>query len=336
MSKSSQPTLVEVKRLAFAEQQQQILNRLQITALPDHHTQTLPLERLQVPDEHAVHVPTSFVHSIERFGVLQAPCVVRCSPTEEVEEQARYEVITGRRRTKGAKLAGLTELTCEVYTSSTPQLSALLALIENAQRSSAWVKEVADLRMLIDQQVGLTVPELLACGFTQVGLEQRLKIAQLPAPLLDQIVAGKVPLEVARTLVRLTESQRARVMAQAQDGPLTAELVKQALKAQLNAALSPMQVVFPRWEPPSAASRTIRSQALDRNETTTTNDGPYEASASQPLAELLTALQTFTQSTAYHRMADVQTLIQALMQRLDLAMREISIDNTQESETDDA
>jgi ParB/RepB/Spo0J family partition protein len=308
-----QNSLLETKQAAFAEQQQEILSRLQIKALPNHETRALPLTCIQVPDEALVHVPGSLVQSIGRFGVLQAPTVVRCSLPEE---SAQYEVIAGRRRTKGARLAGLTDLKCEVYASSTPQLNALLALIENAQRSSAWIKEVADLRLLMSQRVGMTVPELIACGFARAGLNQRLKMAQLPAPLLDHIVAGKVPLNVARKLVRLSENQLARIIQEVQETPLTDELVKQALKVQISADLFPMQIVFPAWNMPLSSSDAENPWVLDA-------EGTEDATSENlSLADLLTTLHAFAQSDTYSQVADAQMLVQALIQRLEVATRE--------------
>ncbi len=176
------------------EQHQEILRRLGVHALPAHETRWLPLSRLQVPDEQTVRAPASLVRSIKLLGVLQAPSVVRCSPAEVDEDHAMYQVIAGRRRTKAARQARLTMLKVEVYAFSTPQLSALLALSENVQRSAAWVKEVADLRLLIDRRIALTGEDLVACGFARAGLTERLKMAQLPDPLLDQIVSGQVSL----------------------------------------------------------------------------------------------------------------------------------------------
>ncbi|HEU5381598.1 MAG TPA: ParB/RepB/Spo0J family partition protein [Ktedonobacteraceae bacterium] len=313
MPNKKQIALLETQRATFEEQQQAILRRLQIKELPPHETRFIPLACIEIPDEASVHVSNALVQSIARFGLLQAPSVVRCALLDDVEEQPFYEVIAGRRRTKGARLAGLVEIKCEVYTSSTQQLSALLALIENAQRSSAWVKEVTDLRLLVGGRVGMTVPELVACGFSRAGLEQRLKMAQLPAPVLDQIVAGNVPLALARKLVRLTGDQLARVVKAAQDAPLTTELVKEALREQWRSNLSPMQAVFP----------SCGSFSETESPWTVKEEEEAEAfSQDRALTDLLAILRAFLQSDAYHQVADAHMLVQALIQRLEVAARE--------------
>lgn len=301
-----QPSLFDARVAALDEQQQAILHRLGLEALPNHETRWLALERILLPEETRVRVPQSLVQSIKRFGVLQSPSVVRCSPPEVAQEEASYTVIAGRRRTKAAKLAGLTVLKVEAYASSTPQLSALLALMENTQRSAAWVKEVTDLSLLINQRVGMTVKELVACGFAKAGLNERLKIAQLPNPLLTQILAGKVSLETARKLVRLSGEQLARVTQAAQGEPLTAELVKQALRVQITPILTPAQITLPTWE------------TLPPRSTTDIHLVAEEPSSDR----LLAALHAFTQSEAYHQLEEAQILIQALIQRLEIAARE--------------
>jgi ParB-like chromosome segregation protein Spo0J len=318
MPNKKQLAFLETQRATFEEQQQAILRRLQIKELPSHETRFIPLACIEIPDEASVHASSALVQSIARFGLLQAPSVVRYVPPDDAEEQPFYEVIAGRRRAKGAKLAGLVEIKCEMYTSSTPQFSALLALIENAQRSSAWVKEVADLRLLIGGRVGMTVPELVSCGFARAGLEQRLKMAQLPAPVLDQIVAGDVPLALARQLVRLTGEQLTRVVQAAQDAPLTADLVKEALRAQWRSDLSPMQTVFPSWGSFSEEENpwvVKEEEAAEPAETFSQN---------RALTDLLAVLRAFLQSDAYHQMADAHMLVQALIQRLEIAVREQS------------
>src|SRR6266567_3321996 len=158
------------------------------------------------------------------------------------DTEATFEVIAGHRRVLAACLAELSVVKCEVYAESTMPLSALLALIENEQRSAAWVREVEALRCLIDDGVGMTLDDLAAFGFDRATLAERLKIAQLPTPLQNRILSGNVSREAARKLVRLTQAQQERVASLATTGEeITTEWVKDILRAQINTGLVPVQ-----------------------------------------------------------------------------------------------
>jgi len=220
-----------------------LLRRLGLEALPAHETMLVPTERLIVYGaDHLARSAKRLVKSIQHVGILQNPSVVVQRGRDMHDEEATFEVIAGRRRVLAARLAGLVVVKCEVYEASTMQLSALLALIENEQRSAAWVREVEALRCLIDEEVGMTLDDLAAFGFDRATLAERLKIAQLPAPLLNCILLGNVSREVARKLVRLTQAQQEHVASLAMTGEeITAEQVKDILRAQINAGLVPVQ-----------------------------------------------------------------------------------------------
>src|SRR5256886_14551893 len=217
--------------------------RLGLEALPNHETLLIQTERLVVAGaDHLARSAKRLVKSIQHVGILQNPSVVVQGGVDIHDDEATFEVIVGRRRVLAARLAGLTVVKCEVYASSTMQLSALLALIENEQRSAAWVREVEALRCLIDEGVGMTLDDLTAFGFDRATLSERLKIAQLPAPLLARVLSGDVNREVARKLARLTQAQQERVAALALSGEeITAEWVKDMLRAQINTGMVPVQ-----------------------------------------------------------------------------------------------
>src|SRR6266581_9305256 len=187
--------------------------------LPDHETMLIPTERLVVVGaDHLARSAKRLVKSIQHVGILQPPTVVVQERVDLHDLEATFEVIAGRRRVLAGRLAGLPVIKCEVYAASTLPLSALLALIENEQRSAAWVREVEALRCLIDEGVGMTLDDLAAFGFDRATLAERLKIAQLPTPLQNRILSGNVSREAARKLVRLTQAQQERVASLATTG----------------------------------------------------------------------------------------------------------------------
>ena len=306
--------------------------RLGLEALPDHETLLIPTERLVVAGtDHLARSAKRLVKSIQHVGILQNPSVVMQEGSDLHDEKATFEVIAGRRRVLAARLAGLAVVKCEVYAASTIPLSALLALIENEQRSAAWVREVEALRCLIDEGVGLTLDDLAAFGFDRATLSERLKTAQLPAPLLARVLAGSVNREVARKLVRLTKAQQERIARLAEVGEeITMEKVNSILRAQINAGFAPVQSALEQgWsnhaDAPLSPGGVLSPQpfftAPDGEQQAAQNICPSGATTSMP--ELLTALHAFAHSPGY-RMAPkaVQTLAQALEQQLRLALRE--------------
>ena len=317
--------------------------RLGLEALPDHETLFLPTERLVVAGtDHLMRSARRLVKSIQHVGILQSPSVVLQEGMDIHDAEAVFEVIAGRRRVLAARLAGLAVVKCEVYTASTIPLSALLALIENEQRSAAWVREVEALRCLIDEGVGLTIDDLAAFGFDRAMLAERLKIAQLPVPLLSCVLAGKVSREVARRLVRLTQAQQGRIARLAEAGEeITTERVNDLLRAQINAGLMPVQSALvngsddhspehltlvshlsPQHLLTVPGSEVQAKQADDADKESEAERCP--SASATAMTSLLAALHVFTHSSDYRVTPQaVRTLTQALEQQLRLALREM-------------
>ncbi len=321
-----------------------LLRRLGLETLPAHETLILPTERLIVSGaDHLTRSAKRLVKSIQHVGILQNPSVVVQGGSNMHDEEATFEVIAGRRRVLAARLAGLTVVKCEVYAASTMQLSALLALIENEQRSAAWIREVEALHCLIDERIGMTLDDLAAFGFDRTTLAERLKIAQLPTPLLNRILSGNVSREVARKLVRLTQAQQERVASMALAGEeITAEQVKDILRAQINTGLVPVQGALAQgWNTTSSHLPVVpdtlvpdtspflaqpRREELAEQIGCLDGEGMPEAcqTASTPtMSSLLAALLAFEHCPDYRTAPQaVQTLTQALVQQLRIALRD--------------
>ncbi len=314
--------------------------RLGLEALPDHETLLIPADRLVVVGaDHLMRAARRLVKSIQHVGILQPPSVVVQEGVDIHESEATFEVIAGRRRVLAARLAGLAVVKCEVYAASTIPLSALLALIENEQRSAAWIREVEALRCLIDEGVGLTLDDLAAFGFDRATLAERLKIAQLPLPLLQRVLAGAVSREVARKLVRLTQAQQERIARLAEAGEeITAERVHDLLRAQINAGFVPVQAALANGSPEHSPVPLPAPPGLSPQQDCVPPEWEEQAISPVPgrpapetdvsvsataISSLVAALQAFMRSPEYRVMPPpVQTLTRALEQQLHLALRE--------------
>ena len=311
-----------------------LLRRLGIEVLPAHETMILPTARLIVVGaDHLARSAKRLVKSIQHVGILQNPSVVVQGGVDMHDAEATFEVIAGRRRVLAACIAGLAVIKCEAYAESTMPLSALIALIENEQRSAAWVREVEALRCLINEGVGMTLDDLAAFGFNRATLSERLKIAQLPAPLLSRVLSGDVNREVARKLARLTQVQQERFASLATTGEeITAERVKDMLRAQINTGLVPVQGALAQvWNATSSHLRSLSDLSLGCEEQAeqagcVNKERMPEAcptASTSLMSSLLAALHAFEQSPDYRTLPQaVQTLTKALVQQLHLALRD--------------
>lgn len=295
-----------------------LLRRLGLETLPAHETLTLRTEQLIVPEAaHMVRSSKRLVKSIQQVGLLHSPAVVMQGARDIHDPEITFEVIAGRRRVLAARLAGLAWIKCEVYTASTVPFSALLTLIENEQRSAAWVKEVESLRQLLDEHVGLTIDDLAALGFDRASLAERLKIAQLPAPLVERVLAGTLNHETARRLIRLTRTHQEQIAALAERGEeITVDTVKGALRAQIDRGLVPMQEQLTRtWNLSLPAPAVVA--APDNG-----NAPAFaEPAAASPLVQLVSDLRRFEQSSDYRSVPQaMRSLTTALLQQAQVCL----------------
>ena len=119
--------------------------------------------------------------SIKEHGVLQ-PLSVRRTSTG-------LELVSGERRLRASKLAGLTEVPC-IIVSVDGQESSLLALVENLQRRDLdFVEEAAALSSLI-QTYRLSQEEAARrVGKSQSAVANKLRLLRLPPAALSVLGA---------------------------------------------------------------------------------------------------------------------------------------------------
>ena len=136
--------------------------------------------------------------SIAEHGLLQ-PIIVR-----KVDE--RYQIISGERRWRASRMAGLTEI--PVIVKDIDDKTALeIGLIENLQREDLnAVEEAKGYRTLIDEY-GLTQEEIAKrVGKSRPVVANALRILALPQDILDLVLAGKLTSGHARALLPLMET----------------------------------------------------------------------------------------------------------------------------------
>ena len=135
--------------------------------------------------------------SIKEHGVLQPLSVRRTA--------GGYELVSGERRLRASKLAGLAEVPC-IIVSVDGQESSLLALVENLQRRDLdFVEEAAALSSLI-QTYHLSQEEAAKrIGKSQSAVANKLRLLRLPPAALATLRQNGCTERHARALLKLDD-----------------------------------------------------------------------------------------------------------------------------------
>lgn len=152
--------------------------------------------------------------SISRYGVLQ-PLNVR-------RRDGGYELVSGERRLRAARLAGLQTVPCIVL-EVTSRESSVLALVENLQRRDLDFLEQAEGLNKLVALYGLSQEEAARrVGLSQSAVANKLRILKLPQELLYIIREANMTERHARALLRLeSERDMAYILEQVIRGGLT-------------------------------------------------------------------------------------------------------------------
>ena len=170
--------------------------------------------------------------SIKEHGVLQPLSVRRVD--------GGYELISGERRLRASKLAGLAEVPC-ILVNVDSEGSSLLALVENLQRRDLdFVEEAAALARLI-RTFGLSQEEAAKrIGKSQSAVANKLRLLRLSPDVLTLLRDSGCTERHARALLRLEdeESQLAAVRYVVEN-QLTVAKTEEYVESLLTAAPAP-------------------------------------------------------------------------------------------------
>ncbi|MCL2013359.1 MAG: ParB/RepB/Spo0J family partition protein [Oscillospiraceae bacterium] len=143
----------------------------------------------------------SLAASIKENGLLQ-PLTVR-----EQDKNGMYELISGERRLRAAKLADFNSIPCIVMDKSGRD-SAVLALTENIQRQDLnFFEEAAALERLIVEW-NITQEEAAArLGKAQSTIANKLRLLKLTSNQRKKIVTNNLTERHARSLIKIHDEQ---------------------------------------------------------------------------------------------------------------------------------
>jgi ParB-like partition proteins len=147
--------------------------------------------------------------SIREFGIIQ-PIMVR---KLDSEGQA-YEIISGERRFKAAKILGMETINCIINQDIDDLASLELALIENIQRDNLTPIELSHtFRQLVDE-FKLTHEELsIKVGTSRSAITNSLRLLLLPVEVQVLVDSEKISAGHARALLGLENKKEQIILA---------------------------------------------------------------------------------------------------------------------------
>ena len=160
--------------------------------------------------------------SIARLGIIQ-PITVRAT------EGGRYQIVSGERRTRAARQAGLKTIPAYVREVGDDELLEM-ALVENVQREELDAIEIALSLQRLTAELGLTQEALSqSVGKRRSTVANYLRLLTLDEEVQAAVRAGKISMGHARTLVVVEGAERQR--------ELLAEILKRDLSVRAAEAL---------------------------------------------------------------------------------------------------
>ena len=138
-----------------------------------------------------------------------------------------YEIISGERRYRAAKLAGLTHLDC-VVKDCTPSEGRLLALVENIQRQDLLpIEEAHFLKRVLEENEALSLERLAKMlGSHKSTLSEKIQLTEIPEDIQPILYAKG----------RSFTHRHWRVVSRVADPDLLRNTILQALEHQLSVA----------------------------------------------------------------------------------------------------
>lgn len=150
----------------------------------------------------------SLADSIRQYGLLQALVVTRKEvPREDGGIQTEYELISGERRLRASRLAGLSQVPVLIKSGEENNLLKLeLAIIENVQREDLNAVDRARAFDRLVKEFGLKHADVASkIGKSREYVSNTMRILALPQDMLDAVSKGAISEGHTRPLLMLIE-----------------------------------------------------------------------------------------------------------------------------------
>ena len=137
--------------------------------------------------------------SIREHGIVQPLIITRKRDSD------RYYLIAGERRLRASQLAGFKTVPVVIKDSS-PQEMLELAIIENVQRQDLNPIEEASAYKQMQDEFGMSHEEIAKrVGFNRVTITNKIRLLNIPEPVKEDILNGKLSEGHARALLGIKD-----------------------------------------------------------------------------------------------------------------------------------
>lgn len=169
----------------------------------------------------------SLAKSIAQDGILQPLTVRRLSC-------GGFELVSGERRLRAAKMAGYRSVPC-IEVEMSDKSSAVMALVENVQRSDlSFFEQARAIDRLISDYAMTQEQVALRLGLSQSCVANKLRLLRLSERCVEEISRLGLTERHARALLRLqSEEQRLFVLAKIEERGLNVTKTEQLIEAFL-------------------------------------------------------------------------------------------------------
>ena len=160
------------------------------------------------PRRHVREEPLAeLAESIREQGVLQ-PLIVRVAASQESSGAKLYEIVTGERRWRAARLAGLSTVPV-IVRELDDQTALAVALIENLQREDLNPIDQARSMSRLVAEFGLTHDGIAkALGRSRTSVTNFLRLLDLADEVKSAMVDGTIDMGHARALLPLDQERQ--------------------------------------------------------------------------------------------------------------------------------
>ena len=233
-----------------------------IANLPITKIETNPFQPREDFDESAL---AELSQSILEQGIIQ-PLTVRKMGYD------KYQLISGERRFRAAKLAGISTLPCYIRVANDEQMLEW-ALIENIQRENLNAIEIAISYNRLVEECSLTQDELSKrVGKNRTTVTNYMRLLRLPAEVQAALRDGSISMGHARSLINVEDELKQllitrKIIKEELSVRETEKLVRQ-LDMVVSSAKKPVKIALPlKYEvlKDSLQERLNRKVELNRN-----------------------------------------------------------------------